>query len=138
MKKYIISEQEIDIILQGVEERIKSAEHTLSGGFYRDSISRSYYAVLDASRALLLKNNLVAKTHAGTITLFSLHFVKKNLIAPKYGRIFNKVAQARIEADYELLKKISKESTERILMEAKEFVSEVRKLIKNNRLKILK
>ncbi|MFH1890377.1 MAG: HEPN domain-containing protein [Candidatus Kuenenbacteria bacterium] len=61
MKKYIISEQEINIILQGAEERIKSAEHALSGGFYRDSISRSYYAILDASRALLLKNNLILK-----------------------------------------------------------------------------
>ena len=129
MKKYTISKQEINTILQGVEQRIKSAEHALNGGFCRDSISRSYYAVLDISKALLLKNNLVAKTHAGAITLFSLHFVKKNLVSPKYGRIFNKVAQARIEADYELLKKVSKESAEKILMEAKDFVSEVGKLI---------
>ncbi len=130
MKKYIISEQEINIILQGAEKRIKSAQHALSGGFYRDSISRSYYSILDASRALLLKNNLIAKTHAGTITLFGLHFVKKDLIAPKYGRIFNKVAQARIEADYELLKKVSKERAEKILLEAKDFVKEVVELIK--------
>jgi uncharacterized protein (UPF0332 family) len=131
MKKYVISEQEINIILQGAGERIKSAEHALSGGFYRDSISRSYYAILDVSRALLLKNNLIAKTHAGTITLFSLHFVKENLITPKYGRIFNKVAQARIEADYELLKKVSQENAEKILLEAKDFIKEVKKLINN-------
>ncbi|MBU4360327.1 HEPN domain-containing protein [Candidatus Parcubacteria bacterium] len=132
MRKYKISEQEINIILQEVDKRIKSAEHSISGGFYRDSISRSYYAILDISRALLLKNNLVAKTHAGTITLFGLHFVKNNLIAAKYGRIFNKVAQARIEADYELLKKFDKQDAKQILLEAKDFIKEVKKLINNN------
>lgn len=109
MKQYKISSQEIQTILREVKRRLKSAEHALQGGFYRDSISRSYYAILGAARALLLKHNLVAKSHAGTITLFGLHFVKTDLIPAKYGRIFNKVAQARIEADYELLKKFTKQ-----------------------------
>ena len=41
------------------------------------------------------------------------------------------MAQARIEADYELLKKVSQENAEKILLEAKDFIKEVKKLINN-------
>jgi len=42
--------------LNSAKERIESAEQLLKIGNFRDSISRAYYAYLDAADALLLTN----------------------------------------------------------------------------------
>ncbi|MCD6500550.1 HEPN domain-containing protein [bacterium] len=124
------SPEEIASHLKLARDRIRSAEILLREGKYRDAISRAYYAFFDAASALLLTKGLVAKTHAGLLTLFGLYFVKKGKIKPKFARFFRKAKEAREEADYEVYKKFSKGETETIIGEAKEFVKEVEKTIK--------
>ncbi|MFH1963405.1 MAG: HEPN domain-containing protein [bacterium] len=70
-KKKLISKH-----LEIAQERLKTAEAALNIGSYRDSISRSYYAFLDAATACLITKDLVPQSHASAIALFGLHFVK--------------------------------------------------------------
>lgn len=92
-----------------------------------DAISRAYYAFFDAANALLITKGLVAKTHAGVITLFSLHFIKSKLIPLKYIRFFRQAKDAREQADYEILKKFSKLEAKQIIQTAQDFVDFVNK-----------
>lgn len=121
-------EKLITNFMESAQERLKSAELLLKSGQFRDSLSRSYYAFLDAADALLLTKKLRPKSHAGSITLFSAHFIKKGVIDKKYGRWFGRIERARWEADYEREKTFTREDAEEVLKEAKEFVKAVEKL----------
>ncbi len=115
--------------LEIAQERLKTAEAALDISSYRDSISRSYYAFLDAATACLVIKELVPQSHASAIALFGLHFVKTGIIEAKYGRWFNKIERARLSADYEHTKEFTREEAEEALNEAKEFVAVIRKYI---------
>jgi hypothetical protein len=123
-KKVLVSKY-----LEIAHERLRTAEAALKIESYRDSISRSYYAFLDAALACLVTKDLVPQSHAGAITLFGLHFIKTGEIESKYGRWFNKIERARLEADYEHTKSFTIEEAEDALKEAKEFVRVVEELL---------
>ncbi len=71
----------------------------------------------------------MARTHAGLITLFGLYFIKNGKIESKFARFFRMAKEAREEADYEVLKKFSKQETKEIIQRAEEFVDYIEKII---------
>lgn len=124
------TEEEITTLIKSAEGRVKSAKILLKERQYRDAISRSYYAFLDAAKALLLTKGKTAKTHEGVLTLFGLEFGKSGEVPPELFRLYKKVKKAREEADYEFLRKFSKTETEEAINMAKRFVSFIEKKIK--------
>ena len=118
-------QKQFNLLLKKAMIRLDSAQILFQHGNYNDAISRSYYAFFDTVSALLISKSLFAKTHSGAITLFSLHFIKTNLIPAKFARFFRQAKTAREEADYEALKKFTKQETQKILEYAKEFVDYV-------------
>lgn len=124
------SKKEIKTLFESAENRIKSAKILLQKKLYRDSISRSYYAFLDSARALLLTKGKLAKTHAGTLTLFGMEFGKTKEIPSYFFRFYKEVLKARTEADYRFLRKFSKKDAEEAIQKAEEFVNYIKKLIK--------
>lgn len=123
------SKKEIKILLESAENRIKSARILLKKELYRDSISRSYYAFLDSARAILLTKGKLAKTHAGTLTLFGMEFGKTKEIPSYFFRFYKEVLKARIEADYRFLRKFSKRDAEEAIKKAEKFVDYIKKII---------
>lgn len=118
----------IERYLSSARKRLESAEALLKIGNLEDSISRSYYAILDAATACLIKKDVVPKSYAGAIKLFSLHFIKTEEVDKKYQRQFAKIEKARIEADYTHLRSFTHEEASQILEEASEFVEMSRQL----------
>jgi len=72
--------REFEDYLQKAHEKLKAAEILLGNGFYEDAISRAYYAMFYAARALLSTKNIYPKIHRGTVQKFGLEFVSKGLI----------------------------------------------------------
>ena len=124
-----VSKKEIKTLLESSENRIKSAQILLERGLLRDSISRSYYAFLDSAKALLLTKGKIAKTHAGVLTLFGLEFGKTKEIPGYLFGFYKQVLKAREEADYEFLKKFSKEDAKKAIEKAEKFVDYIKKII---------
>lgn len=118
--------KQFSLLIKKSEERIKSEKILLREKLYNDSISRAYYSFFDSANALLVTKGLSAKTHAGVISLFSLHFIKTKLISVKYIKLFRRAKEAREEADYELLKKFFKEDAEEIIAAAEDFLQFVK------------
>jgi len=115
--------------IRSSKERLNAANLLLKERLFRDSISRSYYAFLDAADALLLTKDLRPKSHAGTIRLCNIHFVHTGILDKKYGAWFKKIEKARLEAEYERWKEFTKDDAEEVLKEAEEFVKTVEKLL---------
>ncbi len=110
-------------------ERLVVAEAAINVGGYRDSVSRSYYAFLDAADAALIAVDFIPQSHAGTISKFGERFVKTKLVPGHYNEWFRRIKKAREEADYYRHMTIYKADAERALERAREFVSVIEKLL---------
>lgn len=103
------SSADVDAALRSGRERLRSAHLLLEAGQFRDTVSRAYYAALDVANALLLSKGLVARSHVAAAQLFGLHFIKPGTIERRYSRFFNRLLEAREEADYERRKDVTGE-----------------------------
>ncbi len=67
---------------------------------WEGSVSRTYYALLHAVKALFLSQGLEARTHDGVETLFSLHFIKSGTVEREWVAHFARLQRYREQADY--------------------------------------
>lgn len=58
---------------------------------WNSAINRLYYAAYYAVIALLLKYNLKPTTHNGAKTVFSEHFIKKEIIPKEFGKLYSQL-----------------------------------------------
>lgn len=105
----------------------QDAEENFNGGRYRTAVNRFYYAILNASRSLLILDGANPRSHAGVVTMLSLHYVKKNILPPELIKQYKKIYTMRTDADYGDFDIISEEdahetksSTEEILTRIEE------------------
>ena len=93
--------------LESAREKLSAAEYLLEKRHYKDSVSRSYYAIFTAARALLATKRLDSSKHSGVIALFNQHFVKSGEVrkdASKWNSTMNKPTMA-ISISYPLTKR---------------------------------
>ena len=118
--------KQFNVLISRAEERLEEAKILFRKKHCNGAISRAYYSFFETAHAVLITKGISAKTHAGLITLFSLHFVKTKQIPVKFIRFFKQAKEAREEADYGLLKKFTKKETEKIIETAEEFIKLVK------------
>jgi uncharacterized protein (UPF0332 family) len=112
------------------DESLKAAKNLLNDELFADSISRAYYAIFHAARAILLTKDVDPETHNGAISLFGLHFVKPGIIENKYGKIFNEAKDDRESSDYLVIRKFSKTEAQLRVNQATIFVSMAKMFLK--------
>lgn len=115
--------------LSNAEEKFRSARILLENSQFKDSVSRSYYAMFSVARALLVTRNLNSTKHSGIISLFNQHFVKTGLIDRAYGKILMNAREIREKGDYGDFYLVSKKDAETQLKNAKIFIEEIRRVI---------
>lgn len=99
--------------LQDAKEKLKSARMLFEEGQYKDSVSRSYYAMFSAARALLATKGLNSSKHSGAISLFNLHFVKTDIVSEDCGKLLSMAKDIREDSNYGDFVVISKEEAEK-------------------------
>lgn len=107
--------------LENANDSIDAAAVLFQNSLFKGSLNRSYYAVFYCIQALLLSENVFAKTHAGLKTKFSEHFVKTGRVSQVFALQFEQIFQDRLSADYDLTTTITKEEAEYALSFAKAF-----------------
>jgi len=111
------------------DESLESAKLLLDNAKYRPSVSRSYYAMFYAVLALLIKNGLRISKHTGAISVFNREFVKKGVFDKELSSWLQEAFDLRQRADYRELFTVSPERAEKVLSQARTFVSEIRTAI---------
>lgn len=117
--------------LEDGKEKIESAEILFNNSKYKDSASRSYYAIFSAARALLATKGLDSSKHTGIIALFNQHFVKTGVVKREMSKLLTGAKIVRERSDYADFVIISKEEALEQINSAKEFVKEIEKVLKN-------
>src|ERR671919_2124961 len=115
--------------LKRSKQHLKSARDLLRNDDFADSISRPYYAIFQAARALLALEGTQSRKHSGVISLFNRHFVKTGKVDRRLGVIVKDARRSREMADYTELAEFSREDAEAQIGDAEAFVAEVEKLL---------
>jgi uncharacterized protein (UPF0332 family) len=108
--------------LERARQHLKSARDLLAQQDLADSVSRSYYGIFQAARALLALEGLDSRKHSGIVALFNRHFVKTGRFEKRFGTLLKTARQARERADYGDLVEFAEADAESQLREAEEFV----------------
>ena len=122
-----------------VHYRIESARKTLEASkilaqneFWNSCINRLYYSAFYVVNALLVENEIYAKSHSGIKGQFSLHFIKSGKLDKKYGRLFSELYDRRQEGDYENLFEYSREMAEPLIESVEEMINAVEGMLKKD------
>ena len=121
--------EEIEREMEVAEEELSSAYILLEHRRYRDAISRAYYSMFHAARALLLLKGLSPKKHAGTVSMFGKYYVKEGTVEEYYGKALTKAFQMRSKADYNVMYLPEREEAEEALELAENFLEKARGLM---------
>ncbi len=128
----IASRELVQYRLNATTERLRSAQVLLNDGFYKDSISRSYYAMFTAIRALLATEGQDFSKHSGVISYFQREYVKTGKFDKKYSKYVSKAFQIRNNTDYADFFIVSKVDAEEQLNRALELCQAIEKFIREN------
>lgn len=111
-------------------EALDDAESTLKEDRLRTAISRAYYAVFHAARAVLWSKGFGPKTHKGVIQLFSKEIVNARLVGKPIGKILSDAHDERELADYHsLVGEFEHREVQNLVQDARRFVEEIERLL---------
>lgn len=105
-------------------DKLRAAKTMLEAQLYNDTISRAYYAMFYASKALLLALGEDPHKHEGVVSMYGERIAKVRLGDPKYGELLRKAKELREDADYEDFFHATKEQAEDAVQKAKDFVDQ--------------
>lgn len=111
------------------QDKLTLARKLAVDGYYNDAVSKAYYAMFYASRALLLAVGQDPHKHTGVVSLFGEHFVKTGKADAKFGRTLAVAKRLREESDYDERKHATKEEAEQAVADADEFIREIQRLL---------
>ena len=122
-------DNEIKLLLNNAHESLSAAELLLENGFYRDAMSRAYYAMFYAASALLRAKGITTKSHRGVIAKFGLEFVTEGTIEKYYARALSLAESLRERADYDATFQPGEEEARELIEDAKAFVERIEKAL---------
>lgn len=118
---------EINSLLKRADRYLVTAEILIRENDYESSVSRSYYAMFFSAQAILLSKGLTFSSHKMTISAFGEYFVKTEIFSKEMGKDFNKAFDRRQISDYYHDFIIDKSEAEEYLINAKNFVDNIKK-----------
>ena len=98
-------------------------------GFYADSVSRAYYAILHAAKAALQLQKITAESHAAVKRLFGLHLIQIGLVEPEWGTFAGESLDLRLTADYDVETPFSEEDACEECERATAFLNRIREFL---------
>ena len=117
--------------LESAKERLNSAKLLIEAGQYRDSISRSYYAIFTAVRAVLAKDSVDFSKHTGVISYFQREYIKTGIFDKKFSNYLQTAFQIRNNCDYDDFFIASKDDATEQYERAEEFYNTVSVYLNN-------
>ena len=121
-----------------VKNRIDTAYKTLEAakvlaenGFWNSAVNWLYYAVFYIVNAILVKNEIIAQSHSGVKSQFSLYFIKTGKLDKKFGKLLAELYDWRQKGDYENLYEFDSESVLPLFDSVLEMIQTIEKELKN-------
>lgn len=91
---------EIRAFMEEDREDLSTVDDMIKTAHYKRAVSRSYYAILNSAKAVLLTLGLSFSSHSGVLSAFNEHLVKTGKVDKGLNKIFQAAFKDREEADY--------------------------------------
>ncbi len=122
--------EERGLLIEGAARRLEAAYYLFDQGFWADAVSRAYYSMYFAAKALLLKKDISVKTHKELVSKFGLELVDAGVVENNYGRALRTAEELMEEADYSILREISRDEAGTVLEDAEKFLERIKRAIR--------
>ena len=91
--------------------------------------NRLYYAVYYASKALLIQNGIVAKSHEGVIGMIGQNFVVSGIITIEEAKLLARLQNMRKTGDYDDFKELHQEDVEPLFEKVENYLDKIKALV---------
>ena len=91
--------------------------------------NRLYYAVYYASKALLIQNGIVAKSHEGVIGMIGQNFVVPGIITIDEARLLARLQNMRKTGNYDDFKEWHQEDVEPLFEKVEDYINKIKSLV---------
>jgi uncharacterized protein (UPF0332 family) len=105
-----------------------AAESLMAEGLFHDAISRAYFAMFYAAKALLIRDGFETSKHSAVIATFGREYSRTGRIDSRYHRLLIEGFKRRQKADYDVYWMIDHDTAKAYLTEARSFVRAVESL----------
>ena len=119
----------VDMQVERAHRFVGQADEMMDMGYSDMAVNRFYYACFHIVQALFIQREIVAHTHTGMLTQFSLQFVKTEKVTLEDGSFLARLFQLRQKADYNCAYDITKEEALSLKEPTHQFVEKIEKLI---------
>jgi len=116
--------------LRLADRALEGARALLDRGEYFGAVSRAYYGIFHATRAILYTYGITTKTHSGLVSLFGEYVIKKGIMSGEFAEILAKALDMRQKGDYEVFTEFKEEEVKRLIADAEKFVESVKQVLK--------
>lgn len=123
--------EEVQAELLRAEKSLDAARTLLKENFLEDALSRAYYAILHAARAVLLAEGVGVSSHRAVRRLFGSHLIKPGKLAVRLAKILAEEQDDRFLADYDAWFHAERERAEKRVSEAAEFLTAIDLFLKS-------
>jgi len=124
---------EVEQLLRKAERKLSTAKKLLELGEYEDTVSRAYYCIFHAAKAVLALEGSFPKTHEGTLKEFGLKLIKERKLPRELGIIFSDARSLRETADYAITPVIGLEDARWSIEAAERFLKQVAEYLKKSK-----
>ena len=93
------------------------------------SANRLYYAAYYASKALLIQNGIVAKSHEGVIGMIGQNFVVKDIVPKEDAKLLARLQNMRKTGDYDDFIEWHQEEVEPLFEKVKNYINLIKTLV---------
>ena len=121
--------EEVQMTLDEANECLTDAKIMLDSQRWKAAVSRSYYAMYHAVKAVLLSKDIATFTHQGANIQFGKFFIKTGIFDRNLIKSFSKMLDTRQKADYEIGFKASESDATHAFLEADFFYKEMDKYL---------
>ncbi len=118
--------EEMKALLKKAQDSIKGARILFDDELYGFSASRTYYAMFYLVSAILLTKEMNFSKHQAVVASFGQHFVKTKIFEQKFHQYLVEAFEQRQIGDYEPLEEITKETAQKSIDHALEFLKAVK------------
>lgn len=123
-------ENRISLFLKKADKKLRTSKKLYDDGEFEDAISRAYYAMYHAARALLLTKHIEPKTHKGVLTTLNQFFIHTGTLEKAYAKMLAYAKELRENGDYSEYYVAAEEDARTVIEDATKFLEEIKTLLK--------
>lgn len=96
--------------------------------------NRLYYAAYYASKALLIQNGIVAKSHEGVIGMIGQNFVVPGILSKDEAKLLARLQSMRMTGDYDDFMEWDEEEVEPLFSRVEDYINKIKTLVEHKEL----